>query len=164
MHYIWNRYSFVWGHVRHAVHLSPPRSSRGHWICIWGAAQRDNYAASVDEWPLSSPQCLWTISLRLLALILCSNCSNTFNKVLTSTWRHIVKLLFETSGHHFSLLNMFHGWSKHFTSRYDPSTPYFNPPPQRYRPPHKPNTNNVSFRCSGGLFYRWDFVLVIHIL
>lgn len=70
------------------------------------------------------------ISLRLLALILCSNCSNTFNKVLTSTWRHIVKLLFETSGHHFSLLNMFHGWSKHFTSRYDPSTPQtFTPHP-----------------------------------
>lgn len=39
-----------------------------------------------------------TISLRLLALILCSNCSNTFNKVLTSTWRHTVKLLFATSG------------------------------------------------------------------
>jgi hypothetical protein len=65
-----------------------------------------------------------TISLRLLALILCSNCSNTFNKVLTPTWRHTVKLLFETSGHHFSLLKMFHGWSKHFTSRYDPSTPF----------------------------------------
>ena len=64
-----------------------------------------------------------TISLRLLALILCSNCSNTFNKVLTPTWRHTVKLLFATSGHHFSLLKMFHGWSKHFTSRYDPSTP-----------------------------------------
>ena len=48
-----------------------------------------------------------TISLRLLALILCSNCSNTFNKVLTTTCRHTVKLLFETSGHHFSLLNMF---------------------------------------------------------
>ena len=64
-----------------------------------------------------------SISLRLLALILCSNCSNTFNKVLTTTCRHTVKLLFETSGHHFSLLNMFHGWSKHFTSRYDPSTP-----------------------------------------
>lgn len=71
-----------------------------------------------------------TISLRLLALILCSNCSNTFNKVLTPTWRHTVKLLFATSGHHFSLLKMFHGWSKHFTSRYDPSTPYT---------PHRPH-------------------------
>ena len=69
-------------------------------------------------------QVWWSISLRLLALILCSNCSNTFNKVLTSTWRHTVKLLFATSEHHFSLLNMHHGWSKHFTSRYDPSTPY----------------------------------------
>jgi len=64
------------------------------------------------------------MGLRLLALILCSNCSNTFNKVLTSTWCHTVKLLFATSGHHFSLLNMLHGWSKHFTSRYDPSTPF----------------------------------------
>jgi hypothetical protein len=152
------------GHVRHVVCLLPPRPSRGHRICIWGAGQRYNYPAFADEWPLSRLQCSWTISLRLLALILCSNCSNTFNKVLTSTWRHIVKLLFETSGHHFSLLKMFHGWSKHFTSRYDPSTPYFNPPPQRSRPPHKPNTNDVSFRCSGGLFYPWDFVLVIHIL
>ena len=71
-----------------------------------------------------------TISLRLLALILCSNCSNTFNKVLSSMWRHTVKLLFATSGHHFSLLNMPHGWSKHFTSCYDPSTPFtFIPPP-----------------------------------
>ena len=68
------------------------------------------------------------ISLRLLALILCSNCSNTFNKVLTPMWRHIVKLLFATSEHHFSLLKMRHGWSKHFTSRYDPSTPYHPPP------------------------------------
>ena len=77
-------------------------------------------------------QVWWSISLRLLALILCSNCSNTFNKVLTSTWRHTVKLLFATSEHHFSLLNMHHGWSKHFTSRYDPSTP-FTPP---YTPLH----------------------------
>ena len=76
-----------------------------------------------------------TISLRLLALILCSNCSNTFNKVLTPTWRHTVKLLFATSGHHFSLLNMFHGWSKHFTSRYDPSTPFpFTPTPFPFTP------------------------------
>ena len=64
------------------------------------------------------------ISLRLLALILCSNCSNTFNKVLMPTWHHTVKLLFANSVHHFSLLKMCHGWSKHFTSRYDPSTPY----------------------------------------
>ena len=74
------------------------------------------------------------ISLRLLALILCSNCSNTFNKVLTSTWRHIVKLLFANLEHHFSLLNMHHGWSKHFTSRYDPSTP-LPPPPLPPLPP-----------------------------
>ena len=76
--------------------------------------------------------CDWIIiSLRLLALILCSNCSNTFNKVLTSTWGHIVKLLFANLEHHFSLLNMHHGWSKHFTSRYDPSTPLpsYPPPP-----------------------------------
>ena len=63
------------------------------------------------------------ISLRLLALILCSKCSNTFNKVLMPTWHHTVKLLFANSVHHFSLLKMCHGWSKHFTSRYDPSTP-----------------------------------------
>ena len=69
-----------------------------------------------------------SISLRLLALILCSNCSNTFNKVLIPMWDHTVKLLFETSGFPFSLLNISHGWSKHFTSRYDPSTP-FTPPP-----------------------------------
>ena len=74
----------------------------------------------------------WIISLRLLALILCSNCSNTFNKVLTSTWRHIVKLLFANLEHHFSLLNMHHRWSKHFTSRYDPSTPLSTPT----SPPH----------------------------
>ena len=67
------------------------------------------------------------ISLRLLALILCSNCSNTFNKVLMPKWHHTVKLLFANSVHHFSLLKMCHGWSKHFTSRYDPSTPH--PPP-----------------------------------
>ena len=76
------------------------------------------------------------ISLRLLALILCSNCSNTFNKVLTSTWGHIVKLLFANLEHHFSLLNMHHGWSKHFTSRYDPSTPFpSNPPTSPGTPP-----------------------------
>ena len=74
------------------------------------------------------------ISLRLLALILCSNCSNTFNKVLTSTWRHTVKLLFATLGRHFSLLNMLHGWSKHFTSRYDPSTPFLPYPHQHHIP------------------------------
>ena len=68
------------------------------------------------------------ISLRLLALILCSNCSNTFNKVLMPKWHHTVKLLFANSVHHFSLLKMCHGWSKHFTSRYDPSTPYPQPP------------------------------------
>ena len=43
------------------------------------------------------------------------------------TWHHTVKLLFANSVHHFSLLKMCHGWSKHFTSRYDPSTPH--PPP-----------------------------------
>ena len=42
-------------------------------------------------------------------------------------WHHTVKLLFANSVHHFSLLKMCHGWSKHFTSRYDPSTPH--PPP-----------------------------------
>ena len=67
------------------------------------------------------------ISLRLLALILCSNCSNTFNKVLMPKWHHTVKLLFANSVHHFSLLKMCHGWSKHFTSRYDPSTPHTTP-------------------------------------
>ena len=81
------------------------------------------------------------ISLRLLALILCSNCSNTFNKVLMPTWHHTVKLLFANSVHHFSLLKMCHGWSKHFTSRYDPSTPY--PPSQPPTPTptqHPPQT------------------------
>ena len=72
------------------------------------------------------------ISLRLLALILCSNCSNTFNKVLTTTRCHTVKLLFETSSYHFSLLNIIHGWSKHFTSRYDPSTPTPIKPPNNF--------------------------------
>ena len=46
-------------------------------------------------------------------------------------------VLFTTSGHHFSLLNMFHGWSKHFTSRYDPSTPFpfpFTPTPFPFTP------------------------------
>ena len=75
------------------------------------------------SFPPISRATLKTISLRLLALILCSNCSNTFNKVLTTTRCHTVKLLFETSSYHFSLLNIIHGWSKHFTSRYDPSTP-----------------------------------------
>ena len=80
------------------------------------------------------------ISLRLLALILCSNCSNTFNKVLMPTWHHTVKLLFANSVHHFSLLKMCHGWSKHFTSRYDPSTPTHpythptSPHPPHYTP------------------------------
>jgi len=73
-----------------------------------------------------------TISLRLLALILCSNCSNTFNKVLTTTRCHTVKLLFETSSYHFSLLNIIHGWSKHFTSRYDPSTPTLTKPLNKF--------------------------------
>ena len=75
------------------------------------------------------------ISLRLLALILCSNCSNTFNKVLMPKWHHTVKLLFANSVHHFSLLKMCHGWSKHFTSRYDPSTPHPTPNiPQTQQP------------------------------
>ena len=40
-------------------------------------------------WLVIPPPCnMTTISLRLLALILCSNCSNTFNKVLTTTCRH----------------------------------------------------------------------------
>ena len=39
-------------------------------------------------------------------MILCSNCSNTFNKVLTTTGCHIVKLLFANSEHPFCLQNM----------------------------------------------------------
>jgi len=34
--------------------------------------------------PIAIAYCNLIISLRLLALILCSNCSNTFNKVLSS--------------------------------------------------------------------------------
>ena len=84
------------------------------------------------------------ISLRLLALILCSNCSNTFNKVLMPKWHHTVKLLFANSVHHFSLLKMCHGWSKHFTSRYDPSTPHTTPHPTS----HKNST--TSCNCTQG--------------
>ena len=55
------------------------------------------------------------------------------------TWYHTVKLLFANSVHHFSLLKMCHGWSKHFTSRYDPSTP--NPLHQHHptSPPWRTN-------------------------
>jgi len=106
---------------------------------------RKNKAIVASQYlPMSSCTTSPTISLRLLALILCSNCSNTFNKVLTSKWRHTVKLLFETSGHHFSLLKMFHGWSKHFTSRYDPSTPFTPLHPQTTTA-----SGNPGLRCGG---------------
>ena len=39
-----------------------------------------------------------TISLRLLALILCSNCSNTFNKVLTTTGGHMLNYFLKPGG------------------------------------------------------------------
>lgn len=77
--------------------------------------------------PSSTRVQLRSISLRLLALILCSNCSITFNKVMKPTGFHTVNLLFANQEHPFCLQNMLHGWSKHFTSRYDPSTPFPNP-------------------------------------
>ena len=88
------------------------------------------------------------ISLRLLALILCSNCSNTFNKVLMPKWHHTVKLLFANSVHHFSLLKMCHGWSKHFTSRYDPSTPH-HPTPKNI-PPQTQQSRATACAGTGG--------------
>ena len=54
-------------------------------------------------------------------------------------WDHTVKLLFETSGFPFSLLNITHGWSKHFTSRYDPSTPHHPPQNLATHPPLTPD-------------------------
>ena len=38
------------------------------------------------------------ISLRLLALILCSNCSNTFNKVLTAIGGHLLNYFLKPGG------------------------------------------------------------------
>ena len=38
------------------------------------------------------------ISLRLLALILCSNCSNTFNKVLTTIGGHLLNYFLKWGG------------------------------------------------------------------
>ena len=38
------------------------------------------------------------ISLRLLALILCSNCSNTFNKVLTTIGGHMLNYFLKPEG------------------------------------------------------------------
>ena len=42
--------------------------------------------------------CILHISLRLLALILCSNCSNTFNKVLTTIGGHMLNYFLKLGG------------------------------------------------------------------
>lgn len=138
---------------------STPSPSWHTQMQLFAFAMRRNY--SLHPYLLAAPTpcaCdVSIISLRLLALILCSNCSNTFNKVLTSTWGHIVKLLFANLEHHFSLLNMHHGWSKHFTSRYDPSTPL---------PPHPPPPPNTPSFCTGTiLLWKWwtsTFLLIMH--
>lgn len=44
------------------------------------------------------PQIRINISLRLLALILCSNCSNTFNKVLTTIGGHMLNYFLQLGG------------------------------------------------------------------
>ena len=55
-----------------------------------------------------------SISLRLLALILCSNCSNTFNKVLTTIGGHMLNYFLKTEGslelaqHPSSMVEAFH--------------------------------------------------------
>ena len=65
-----------------------------------------------------------TISLRLLALILCSNCSNKFNNLLGAS-PLLVKLFFALRGA-LLLATSLHAWSRHFTHRLElcnPPTP-----------------------------------------
>ncbi len=86
---------------------------------------------------------LRNISLRLLALILCSNCSNNFNKLLTDIVGHFVKLLFENQRIPLSLLNIPHAWSWHFTRRHDSCTPPQQPTNQTPTLPRPPLTHHT---------------------
>ena len=64
-----------------------------------------------------------SISLRLLALILCSNCSNTTNLVLQDTVLHYVSIIFRHQRDQWSLLHISHAWSRHFIRCHDSCTP-----------------------------------------
>ena len=62
-----------------------------------GGGLHNNYGCSNCNWDYSSSY-LMGISLRLLALILCSNCSNTFNKVLTTIGGHMLNYFLDLGG------------------------------------------------------------------
>ena len=66
------------------------------------------------------------ISLRLLALILCSNCSNTFNKVLTTIGGHMLNYFLELEVS-LGLAQYSSRMVEAFHSRHDLCTP--KPPP-----------------------------------
>ena len=90
----------------------------------------DNTHIFFTTFPFSSKG----ISLRLLALILCSNCSNTFNKVLTTIGGHMLNYFLKTEGslelaqHPSSMVEAFH-------SRHDSCTPHPHP---HTHPTHTP--------------------------
>ena len=81
----------------------------------------------------------WSISLRLLALILCSNCSNTFNKVLTTIGGHLLNYFLkigqslELAQNCPRMVMAFHAppWSVHpytYPLIHPPLTPHPSPP------------------------------------
>ena len=77
------------------------------------------------------------ISLRLLALILCSNCSNTFNKVLITIGGHMLnyflklEVSLELAQYSSCMVEAFH-------SRHDLCTPSPNTPPHTSNIPNLP--------------------------
>jgi len=75
------------------------------------------------------------ISLRLLALILCSNCSNTFNKVLTTIGGHMLNYFLEPEGS-LELAQYPSRMVEAFHSRHDLCTP--TPTPQTPSPKQHP--------------------------
>ena len=80
------------------------------------------------------------ISLRLLALILCSNCSNTFNKVLTTIGGHMLNYFLKSEGS-LELAQYPSRMVEAFHCRHDLCTP---PPKQTNQPTQSNHTPNIT--------------------
>jgi hypothetical protein len=72
-----------------------------------------------------------SISLRLLALILCSNCSISFNNDMSTTCRLLLNYYLIIGMITGACIKSFHAWSRHFTNRPDraPHPPNLHPQP-----------------------------------
>jgi len=133
--------------MQSVCHLAAPR---GHWICIWDAAQQQKYAASVDERLHTHAHCLQP---SLFAYWLWS-CVVTVLILLTKYWRP----------RDVTLLNYFlkpRGitsacWKCSTDGRSISLAATIRPPPTLPLPtpevdPHNSQYRNDSYRCTGGL-------------